>query len=83
MGVQSRPHRSAGLDRWVVLVFADHYPPGVFDLVMGMNRWVFQVNAYAALMTDQYSPFRLDMGGHDPPPPQAGTMIEPDPLPAH
>ncbi len=45
------------------LVFIGSYPRGIFDLVVGLDRWVARVGAYVLLMRDEYPPFRLDQGG--------------------
>lgn len=37
----------------------------MFDLLMGMVRWRYRVAVYVSLMTDEYPPFRLDLGSSD------------------
>ena len=50
----------------VILAVTREYPVSIFRFVIGLHRWTWRVVAYAALMRDEYPPFRLDPGPDDP-----------------
>jgi hypothetical protein len=52
----------------IALLFTARYPKGLYDLVIGMDRWAIRVYAYVSLLRDDYPPFRLDMGSREPEP---------------
>lgn len=59
----------------ILLLVKDRYPRDVFDLAMGLDRWVLRVCAYGAFLTPDYPPFRLDAGPRESP----GGAITPSP----
>ncbi|MET3919562.1 DUF4389 domain-containing protein [Arthrobacter sp. UYEF20] len=66
----------------VILLFTGQYSRGLFDLLLGLNRWIYRVVTYAALMRDEYPPFHLDMGPVDPADAQALPHAGPPAWPA-
>src|SRR4029453_16398814 len=67
----------------VALLVTTRYPQGIFDFVLGLDRWVARVVAYAGLMTDAYPPFRLHQGGEEKEPGARGAEEPPAPSPVN
>ena len=64
----------------ILLAITGTYPRPLFDVIVGINRWALRVAGYAALMTDRYPPFRLDVGdeeSHGPADPKPVTTPGP------
>lgn len=60
----------------IILLFTGSANRGLYDVIVGLNRWVYRVGVYALLMTDAYPPFRYDGGATEPaigPPPAPGS----------
>lgn len=63
----------------LALLFAGRYPRGIYDLLMGLHRWVFRIFVYTSLMRDEFPPFRLDQGDHEPEPEPIASPQAPGP----
>ncbi len=45
---------------WFAILIVGRYPKGIFNFVVGVERWFFRTISYAFLLTtDRYPPFRL------------------------
>jgi hypothetical protein len=44
---------------WFAVLFTGIYPRGMFDFMVGVQRWGTRVGAYVLFLTDQYPPFSL------------------------
>jgi hypothetical protein len=51
-----------GFIAWFAILFTRRYPKGLFEVVVGFNRWGANVTSYTGLLRDEYPPFATDPG---------------------
>jgi hypothetical protein len=51
---------------WFAILFTGKYPRGLFDFVVNVQRWGYNVNSYYSMMRDEYPPFSGDAGKYPP-----------------
>lgn len=56
------------------ILFTKTYPRGLFDFVVGVDRWTYRVYSYIFLLTDAYPPFSMDGTPPGSAPAFAGAM---------
>ena len=60
----------AGFFAWIyaffAVLFTGRYPRGVFDFLVGLARWSWNVTAYVYLLTDKYPAFELKASPDSP-----------------
>lgn len=48
-----------GVIAWFAVVFGGRYPQGLWDFMVGVNRWQIRAGAYFVGLSDAYPPFAL------------------------
>ena len=54
---------AAGITNWIAqwaILFTGHYPKGLFDFGVGVQRWGLRADAWMKGRTDRYPPFDLN-----------------------
>ena len=44
----------------LLTLLTGRYHEGIFNIIMGLNRWIYRVSAYGWLLVDEYPPFSFD-----------------------
>ncbi len=47
----------AAIVAFLMILFTGAMPGGLWDFILGYNRWTLRVSAYVGLLTDEYPPF--------------------------